>query len=436
MPARSARLAAAANGVLGWGLSDFRHNEHGPRGGGRIRTCISLSADEPDASPDSSPDRRPLANAMSVHRRKRANGHVVWQVTWRDPEGHQRAESYPTRRKAELRDHELRELRWEDQIEVADAGRESLREAADAWWTDHVEPNLARNTVLSYALVLDVHLLPRLGDIPIREIDPARVITLQGQLRASAVGGSMIHRILMVLSGIMRHAVLRGRVDRNPVQPVRVVQPKRRRAIRPLAPAAVEGIRRALLEAHDKASATLVSLMAYAGLRPAEATALCWRHVGERTLLVELSGDGEGGAKGTKTGVIRTVPLLAPLGDDLAAWRAASGQPGEDAPIAPRADGGWWTSTDYRNWRRRRFDPAVERSGLQRTRPYDLRHSYASLMIQAGYSPVEVAAELGHSPTLTLNTYAHVFSEFARGERLRPEIAILAARKAGPLEAA
>lgn len=47
-------------------------------------------------------------------------------------------------------------------------------------------------------------------------------------------------------------------------------------------------------------------------------------------------------------------------------------------------------------------------------RPYYLRHSFASLMIQAGYSPVELAAELGHAPTLTLNTYAHVFSEFAR----------------------
>jgi len=31
-----------------------------------------------------------------------------------------------------------------------------------------------------------------------------------------------------VLSGIMRHAVLRGRIDSNPVQPVRVPQPKRR----------------------------------------------------------------------------------------------------------------------------------------------------------------------------------------------------------------
>jgi hypothetical protein len=42
-------------------------------------------------------------------------------------------------------------------------------------------------------------------------------------------------------------------------------------------------------------------------------------------------------------------------------------------------------------------------------------------MIQTGYSPVELAAELGHAPTLTLNTYAHVFSEFARGERVDPE---------------
>lgn len=366
---------------------------------------------------------------MSVHRRKRANGHVVWLVTWRGADGRQRGEIYPTRRTAQQRDKELRELKWQDQLEAADAGREPLREAADAWWTDHVEPNLARTTILSYAHVLDVHLLPRLGDVPIREIDPARVIAFQGQLRASAVGGAMTHRILMVLSGIMRHAVLRGRIDRNPVQPVRVVQPKRRRAIRPLAPDAVERIRSALLEADDMASATLVSLMAYAGLRPAEATALRWRDVGERTVLVEQTGDGEGATKPTKTGVIRTVRLLEPLAEDLGVWRAASGQPVDEAPVAPRSDGRWWTATDYRNWRRRRFDPAVERAGLERTRPYDLRHSYASLMIQAGYSPVELAAELGHSPTLTLGTYAHLFSEFARGERLRPDEAIRAARE-------
>jgi integrase len=369
---------------------------------------------------------------VSVHRRKRAGGRVVWQVTWRDANGAQRAETHMSRRAAETRDRELDDLRWQGQIEAADAGRESLREATESWWTDHVEPNLAQNTVLGYAIALDRHLLPRLGDTPIREIDPARVLELQGELRTSGVGGPMTHRILMVLSGIMRHAVLRGRINRNPVQPVRVTQPKRQRAIRPLTPVAVERIRRAMLGRDDKASATLVSLMAYAGLRPAEATALAWHHVGDRTLLVEQSTDGQGGTKVTKTGVIRTVPLLSPLAGDLAAWRAASSPPSDEAPIAPRSDGGWWTATDYRNWRRRRFDPAVERAGLPVTRPYDLRHSYASLMVQAGYSAVELAAELGHAPTLTLDTYAHVFSEFARGERLRPEAAIRAARQAEP----
>ena len=131
--------------------------------------------------------------------------------------------------------------------------------------------------------------------------------------------------------------------------------------------------------------------MAYAGLRPGEATALTWEHVGARTLLVEQASNGDGGAaKATKTGAIRTVRLLAPLVDDVAAWRSSSAR--ESGPMFPRRDGTAWTMTDYRNWRRRRFDPAAETADLEGVRPYDLRHSFASLMIQAGYSPVELAA--------------------------------------------
>ena len=71
------------------------------------------------------------------------------------------------------------------------------------------------------------------------------------KLRDAGLGTAMSHRILMVLSGIMRHAVLRGRLDRNPVQPVRVPLPKRARAIRPLPPGSVERLRRALLDSDD-----------------------------------------------------------------------------------------------------------------------------------------------------------------------------------------
>jgi integrase len=365
---------------------------------------------------------------MSVHERKRAGSKRVYQVTWRDQDGRQRAETYPDRRSAERRDAEIADLRWDGRLQVVDAGSEPLRDAAEEWWTDHVDPTLAQSTKESYAHVLDVHLLPRLGDVPLRDIDPARVIELQRELRRDRIGPSMTHRILMVLSGICRHALIRGRIDRNPVQPVRIAQPRRTRAIHPVAPATVEALRAHLRERDDYVSAMLVVLLAYAGLRPGEATELFWRDVREHTLLVERARDVAGITKATKTHTIRTVRLLEPLAADLHEWQRRSGEPGEDALVIPRPSGRPWTNTSYRNWRRRHFDPAATALDCGPIRPYDLRHSFASLMIQAGYSPVELAAELGHSPTLTLDTYAHLFSEFARGERIDVAAAIGRAR--------
>jgi len=367
---------------------------------------------------------------MSIHRRERKGGRIVWQVTWRDLDGRQRAETFATRREAERRDRDIRELQWRGKVDHADAGSEPLRDAVESWWIDHVEPNLARNTITSYAQILDCHLLPRLGDVPLRDITPALVVDLQRTLRSADVGDATAHRILMVLSGVLRHAVLRGRIALNPVQPVRVRQPKRKRAIRPIPPESVERLRRELLDHGDELSATLISVMAYAGLRPGEATSLTWEHVGKHTLLVEQSAD-DGAPKETKTGRIRTVRLLAPLAEDLATWRAASGIDGDETPIFARGDGGPWTVDAYKNWYRRQFKPAAAAVELT-ARPYDLRHSFASLMIQAGYTAVELAAELGHAPTQTLDTYAHVFSEFRRGERIDPEREIRRHRERRP----
>ena len=81
---------------------------------------------------------------MSVHERKRAGGKRVYQVTWRDLVGRQRAETYPDRRSAERRNAEIADLRWEGRLNVVDAGTEPLRDAAEEWWTDHVEPVTVR----------------------------------------------------------------------------------------------------------------------------------------------------------------------------------------------------------------------------------------------------------------------------------------------------
>ena len=62
----------------------------------------------------------------------------------------------------------------------------------------------------------------------------------------------------------------------------------------------------------------------------------------------------------------------------------------------------------WRNWRSRAFKPAAEKAGLKGIRPYDLRHSFCSLLIKEGQSVVEVAAQAGHAPSMTLDIYGHV----------------------------
>ena len=57
-----------------------------------------------------------------------------------------------------------------------------------------------------------------------------------------------------------------------------------------------------------------------------------------------------------------------------------------------------WRKTGYRSWRRRVFRPPVQAAGLEITRPYDLRHAFASLLIREGrLSLAEIAEQMGNS---------------------------------------
>jgi site-specific recombinase XerD len=70
----------------------------------------------------------------------------------------------------------------------------------------------------------------------------------------------------------------------------------------------------------------------------------------------------------------------------------------------------------------------VEAIGLPKeTRPYDLKHSAASLFIASGANVIRVAKQMGHSPTMLLERYSHVFEEFEDGN-VDPEALIVEAR--------
>ncbi|HWK17948.1 MAG TPA: site-specific integrase, partial [Solirubrobacteraceae bacterium] len=142
---------------------------------------------------------------------------------------------------------------------------------------------------------------------------------------------------------------------------------------RPLPPLTIERMR----AASTPRDATLISVLAYAGLRPGEALALQWRDIREHS-----------------------------------------------------ATGTVWSQPAYQSWRRRAFKRSLDGAGVEHARPYDLRHSYASLLFHEGRSVIYVARQLGHDARLTLSTYGHVMDEFEDASQLDATTAIADARAA------
>ena len=353
---------------------------------------------------------------MSVERIERGDGSIVWRVRWRQGP-HNRSKVLGLKRDAQAFDAELRRRKRTGDIAALDAGKESLAEFGEEWWRLYGEPNLAASTLQVYAALWDAHILPRLGSHTLRELTPTVLTRFRLELEAAGVGRASIAKALTLLQGVLQRACEWERISSNPMRSVRKPPQARARAVTPLTPATIETMRAWLLRRQALRGATLVSVLAYAGLRPGEAFGLTWSDVRERTLLVEravsLGAVGE-----TKTRRRRTVRLLVPLRQDLAAWRLGTGRPGDDALIFPGHDGQPWTVTAYKNWRRRYFDPAAAAAGAAGARPYDLRHSFVSLLIAEGHNIVDVARQAGHSPTMALVTYARVFEEFDPSDRI------------------
>ena len=124
-----------------------------------------------------------------------------------------------------------------------------------------------------------------------------------------------------VLWSILATAAEGELIASNPLRTVRAPRAPMHAEVRPLAPASIEALRAVL----DHRDAVLVSLMAYAGLRPGEARELRWGHVLDHTLVIGAA----------KTGRRRTVRLLDPLAADLREWRMAERAPGRRRPRDP-----------------------------------------------------------------------------------------------------
>ena len=290
---------------------------------------------------------------MSVQRRttKRANGsqHVAWRVRWQDGE-RWRSRTFEHKRDALLFDGELRRRRRLASLAAIDAGTETLDAYVSSIWAPTYAALLAPKTRQTYAALYDCHIAPVLGDVPLRELTPELIARWQSSRLASGAGPVAVRQSVGLLGNVLQRALESGRIPTNPARLVRKAPLPRRAEVRPLAPITIEAMR-SVCSARD---AMLLSLLAYAGLRPGEALALRWGDVRERTLLIERSLS-LGSEKDTKTTKHRTVRLLSPLAADLRAWRMRSGRPPDGALIVGSADGEHWGEEGYKSWRRKAF---------------------------------------------------------------------------------
>ncbi len=331
-----------------------------------------------------------------------------WRVRWRDDFGNLRQQSFDTKRAAQNYSAQVTTLKASGSTGSLTAGRTPLGDIAALCKTrrwEHKEPATANRYVRTWNL----HIAPYLGAVPVERIRAATIEDWQIRLKADGVGADGRRRALSLLRSILARAVEWEYVSVNRAIGVPMPPRDEKRSVRPVSPSQVEAIVGQMEREQDR---QLVRLLAYAGLRPGEALALTSDRVKASTLLIEQA-NANGRIKPTKTRKVRSVELLPPLAASLKSWLMESGTRGL---LFPRFDGEPWTETDYRNWCRRIFTPAAP-SGVT---PYTLRHSFASLLIHAGEPVTYVASQLGHAPSMTLDTYAHVFADLQRGETFDP----------------
>jgi integrase len=383
--------------------------------------------------------RTALPPGIEVRRYKLAAGGTTetFAVRWKEPGGTRRRRAFDTREDALDFQAKLRSARrWRPaELRQEHAGRTTLDEFFTQWWIDHAMVELRRSTLAVYRCLWEAHAEPRLGGFPIAEIDARRVVRFRGELLAAGVGPTSVIKTMSMLQRVFRDAVEYGEVAHNPFKAVQKPTASPPRAVVPLTPLQVEQLANDLEARGYATSAVLVRLMAYTGLRPQEALGLQWRAVGTTTLLIDVANaDGElDQLKNRKRSRkrSRTVDLMAPTRGDLDAYRRSCCGPENDDLVFPHdVQRRLWTGEEYRTWRRRIYVPSAENTGLSTPRPYDLRHTWASLRIaEKRLSIAEIAEQFGDKVSTMLDTYTHVINEWRGRKSIDIEREIENARK-------
>jgi integrase len=274
-------------------------------------------------------------------------------------------------------------------------------------WLDtrrHLKPK----TLAGYESLLSVHLLPRFGQLPLAAIDPLMIETWVVELTDNGLSASRTRQAYRLLSMILKAAVRARRLPSNPAEGTSLPRPTRRPP-RFLTASQVDDLSHAVPEQYRG----LVYVLAYGGLRWAEAIGLKTRHVHllRRRIDIHETLSEVGGRFHTvppKTWEARTV-AIPPFVADVLGHHIGRFTDAAPESLIFSASG---TPLRASNFRRRVWYPAVAQIDEEGLRIHDMRHTCASMLIAAGAHPGHVREHLGHSSIrVTMDVYGHLYED-------------------------
>lgn len=261
-------------------------------------------------------------------------------------------------------------------------------------WIDSKEKTIKSSTATGYRKAINGVLVPALGEIELARLKRPDVRAMCEDMGA---GNKRIGNILSVLRTALDDALHDEIIDHNPIAGWSYKKnepPKERDEVDPF----TRDEQARILAELDGQHRNLIQFAFWTGLRTSELCGLMWQDIdeirGEFRVRRAVTQDSKQ-AETTKTASgTRTVRLLGPAMEALKAQKQHTALIGEFVFHDPRYNEPWAGDGPIRKYM---WQPALRRAKVRYRRPYQTRHTYASMMLSAGEHPMWVAQQMGHS---------------------------------------